>query len=220
MTKGCMLEDHSRLQHSIHITGVLVQDGLEHMRIGQETNGPELYSHVWRRTGEQNHPSMTVERHQQFGGSFMFWAGVMFDCRMPLVPIDCMPLVPIDCCSVWEQHPPTHSKWFCRDCSRRVHSTGQPHRALSVQQYLVEHGIRRMDWPACSPDMNCIEHAWSFLWRAISNRPHHPLTIQELRNAALEEWDNLHKESLNALVLSMPRRIQECLRVHGGPTHY
>ncbi|KAJ4431885.1 hypothetical protein ANN_20491 [Periplaneta americana] len=86
------------------------------------------------------------------------------------------------------------------------------HHAHSVQRYLVEHGIRRMDWPACSPDMNCIEHAWSFLRRAISNRPHHPLTIQELRNAALEEWDNLPQESLDALVLNMPRRIQECLR--------
>ena len=96
----------------------------------------------------------------------------------------------------------------------------RPHCARSVQWYLVEHGIWRMDWPACSPDMNCIEHAWSFLRRAISNRPHHPLTIQELRNATLEEWDNLPQESLNALVLSMPRRVQECLRVCGGPTHY
>ncbi|KAJ4452351.1 hypothetical protein ANN_03884 [Periplaneta americana] len=132
---------------------------------------------VWRRTGERNHPLMTVERHQQFGGSILFWAGVMFGRRTPL------------------------------------DDNARPHRAHSVQRYLVEHGIRRIDWPSCSPDMNCIEHAWSFLRRAISNRPHHPLTIQELRNAALEEWDNLPQESLDALVLSMPRRIQECLRV-------
>ena len=36
------------------LTGVLVQDGLEHMIIGHETNGPELYSqtkcHFGRRT--------------------------------------------------------------------------------------------------------------------------------------------------------------------------
>ena len=30
---------------------------------------------------------MTVERHQQFGGSILFWAGVMFGRRTPLVPI-------------------------------------------------------------------------------------------------------------------------------------
>ncbi|KAJ4437742.1 hypothetical protein ANN_17888 [Periplaneta americana] len=40
---------------------------------------------VWRRTGERNHPSMTVERHQQFGGSILFWAGVMFGRHTPLV---------------------------------------------------------------------------------------------------------------------------------------
>ncbi|PSN52824.1 hypothetical protein C0J52_09686 [Blattella germanica] len=39
-------------------------------------------------------------------------------------------------------------------------------------------------------------------------------------NAALEEWDNLPQESLNALVLGIPRRIQECLRVRRGLTRY
>ena len=41
---GLYARRYSRFQHSVHITVVLVQDGLEHLRIGHETNGPELYS--------------------------------------------------------------------------------------------------------------------------------------------------------------------------------
>ena len=54
-----------------------------------QTQHPDNNSiRVWRRTGERNHPLMTVERHQQFGGSIMFSAGVMFGRRTPLVPIE------------------------------------------------------------------------------------------------------------------------------------
>lgn len=174
---------------------------------------------VWRRTGERNHPSMTVERHQQFGGSILFWAGVMFGRRTPLVSIEGNMTAAVYENNILQPIVSGFAETVGEGFTLQD-DNARPHRAHSVQRYLVEHGIRRMDWPACSPDMNCIEHAWSFLRRAISNRPHHPLTIQELRNAALEEWDNLPQESLDALVLSMPRRIQECLRVRGGPTRY
>ncbi|KAJ4450662.1 hypothetical protein ANN_02091 [Periplaneta americana] len=162
---------------------------------------------------------MTVERHQQFGGSILFWAGVMFGRRTPLVSIEGNMTAAVYENNILQPIVSGFAETVGEGFTLQD-DNARPHRAHSVQRYLVEHGIRRMDWPACSPDMNCIEHAWSFLRRAISNRPHHPLTIQELRNAALEEWVNLPQESLDALVLSMPRRIQECLRVRGGPTHY
>ncbi|GFU96344.1 transposable element Tcb2 transposase [Trichonephila clavipes] len=41
----------------------------------------------------------------------------------------------------------------------------RPHRANLVQDSLFEEGIVRMEWPACSPDMNPIEHVWDALGR-------------------------------------------------------
>ncbi|GFW31472.1 transposable element Tcb2 transposase [Trichonephila clavipes] len=39
----------------------------------------------------------------------------------------------------------------------------RPHRAILVEDFLFEEGIVRMEWSACSPDMNTIEHVWDAL---------------------------------------------------------
>ena len=44
------------------------------------------------------------------------------------------------------------------------------HRARITNRYLEQAAIVRLDWPARSPDLNPIEHAWDMLQKAISSR--------------------------------------------------
>ncbi|GFS55684.1 DUF1758 domain-containing protein [Trichonephila clavipes] len=53
----------------------------------------------------------------------------------------------------------------------------RPHHANLVEDFLFEEGIVRMEWPACSPDMNPIEHVFDALGRRFADRqPPHKLS--------------------------------------------
>ncbi|GFV30482.1 transposable element Tcb2 transposase [Trichonephila clavipes] len=41
----------------------------------------------------------------------------------------------------------------------------RPHRAGIVEEYLEDHGLERMEWPARSPDLNPIEHLLGLSWQ-------------------------------------------------------
>ncbi|UYV63374.1 hypothetical protein LAZ67_2003876, partial [Cordylochernes scorpioides] len=73
--------------------------------------------------------------------------------------------------------------------------------------------IRRMDWPARSPDLNQIEHVWDALGRRIRARHPSPRTLVELRTALLEEWGLLPLDLLQSLVNRMRARCETLIAV-------
>jgi hypothetical protein len=89
-----------------------------------------------------------------------------------------------------------------------------------TRNFLQEREIQVMEWPALSPDLNPIEHVWDQLDRRVHKRRNPPLTIQELTQALIEEWESIPQESLRRLVRSMPRRCEEVIRIRGGHTQY
>ena len=76
-----------------------------------------------------------------------------------------------------------------------------------------------MEWPARSPDLNPIEHAWDMLQTAVSSRPVQPASVQELRQALLEEWDQIPQYKTRRLISSMQRRCQAVIEARGHITH-
>ncbi|GFV11219.1 transposable element Tcb2 transposase [Trichonephila clavipes] len=96
----------------------------------------------------------------------------------------------------------------------------RPHHANLVEDFIFEEGIVRMEWPACSTNMNLIEHVWDALGRQVAGRQPPPQTLQELERALLEEWDRIPQLVINSLIDSMPQRCSTLLAVCGNPTPY
>ncbi|GFX23013.1 transposable element Tcb2 transposase [Trichonephila clavipes] len=96
----------------------------------------------------------------------------------------------------------------------------RPPRANLVEDFLFEEGIVRMEWPACFPDMDPIEHVWDALGRRVAGRQPPPQTLQELERALLEEWDRIPQLVINSHIDSMPQMCSTLLAVRGNLSPY
>ncbi|GFX03584.1 transposable element Tcb1 transposase [Trichonephila clavipes] len=77
-----------------------------------------------------------------------------------------------------------------------------------------------MDWPAYSPDLNPIEHAWDMFGRRIAARQPPPACLPELRRVSLDEGCNIPQDQIDNMLLNMPRRYKACIASSRRHTPY
>src|SRR2546423_13698210 len=102
------------------------------------------------------------------------------------------------------------------------------HTAHVTQHYLQQQGFVVMKSPPCSPDMNPIEHLWAVLKRELFR--HFPETSDlpggpDAVKGALAErlaivWADIGTDTMNALIDSMPTRVQALIDAKGWYTKY
>jgi transposase len=102
------------------------------------------------------------------------------------------------------------------------------HTARIIKNWLTDMGIKVMEWPPYSPDLNPIEHVWRHLKEWVNE--HHPeletLTgndemIKECMVKALQEgWNALKDELFEELIKSMKRRMEAVIKAKGWYTKY
>ena len=94
------------------------------------------------------------------------------------------------------------------------------HRAKKVNTLLSEKGIRLLDWPGNSPDLNPIENLWAIVKLEAQNRD--CTTIEKMTQAIINIWfsEPKMKHHCSKLVDSMPKRVKEVIRKRGGHIKY
>ncbi|GFU79013.1 transposable element Tc1 transposase [Trichonephila clavipes] len=95
-----------------------------------------------------------------------------------------------------------------------------PRRSIEVSDALQSENILHMQWPAYFPDLNPIEHAWDTPGRRVAQRTIPLHSVQELKTASREEWDNIPLGLFDSLMKSMENRCKMCISVHGQHTSY
>ena len=174
---------------------------------------------VWRRPGER-YVDATIREHDRYGGgSLMVWGGFSTHHRTPLHIVNgrlngvayrdtiLRPLVLPALQAVG------NGAIFMDD-------NAPCHRAAVATTFLQQQGVVRMNWPARSPDLNPIEHAWDVLGRRVRALNPPAATLQELGQHLQQEWQAIPQATLRGLVESMRRRCTAVLNVNGGHTRY
>ena len=95
----------------------------------------------------------------------------------------------------------------------------RPHVARVCQDFLANNNIAPLAWPPYSPDLTRIEHMWDEL-DMVRKRRNPPATLAQLRNALIDEWNNIPMRTVNALVNSIQRRIRAATAAREGHTRY
>ena len=95
-----------------------------------------------------------------------------------------------------------------------------PHRSLLIRNFKQQSGLRTIDWPAMSPDLNPIENVWSLLKKNVRRRLKATDDIQSLKDLLKREWDNLSQTTIDSIIESMPSRVRSVIGNSGGNTKY
>lgn len=174
---------------------------------------------VYRRVGERLAPNCILQVRPFGGGGLMVWGGICGDVKTRLVVIrgnmnaqryrdDILQPVVVP----FMQQQPAGIVY--------QHDNARPHTAMLTQNFLNDANIQVLPWPACSPDMNPIEHLWDHLNRQVRNRPVPPVNLQELEQCLLDEWQRIPPNVIRRLTSSARRRVLACIDAHGGHTRY
>jgi transposase len=92
------------------------------------------------------------------------------------------------------------------------------HKSNLTRQWFAQHGVNVMEWPAQSPDLNPMENAWSVLKGRLEKEEIHGKEL--LMQRAQELWMTTDIDIINKLIASMPNRVSQVIKNHGGPIDY
>ena len=172
---------------------------------------------VYRRKGERFCDPCILQKDRFGGGGVMVWAAIRHGWKSQLVFINENLMAQRYIDSILGHVIPYFA---ANPLLAFMHDNARPHVARACQEFLNEHNVRVLPWPALSPDLNPIEHLWDILGQRIRRRHMQPQRHHELRNALLGEWQNIPQNTINALITSMPRRIAAVSAAKGGHTRY
>ncbi|GFV06843.1 transposable element Tcb2 transposase [Trichonephila clavipes] len=142
------------------------------------------------------HQSNTVERHSYRGGGILVWAGISLGGHTDLHVFHGGTVTGLRYRDeILDPYVRPYAAAIGNDFIL-MDDNARPHRARIVEEYLENHGLERMEWPARSPDLNPTEHLWEHLWSSL------PIPVS----------DNL--------INSMGNRCRQCIQVRGGHIPY
>lgn len=92
------------------------------------------------------------------------------------------------------------------------------HRSTVTNNWKNEYEITSIDWPSNSPDLNPIENVWEILKRKVAKV--NISTKEEFIKCIEDKWNEIDQETINNIIDSMPKRINDVINVNGDNINY
>ncbi|GFV89282.1 transposable element Tcb2 transposase [Trichonephila clavipes] len=169
---------------------------------------------IWREQRTRYHQSNTVERHSYRGGGILVWAGISLGGHTDLHVFHGGTVTGLRYRDeILDPYVRPYAAAIGNDFIL-MDDNARPHRAGIVEEYLEDHGLERMEWPARSPDLNPIEHLWDYLGREVAALNPPPRSLHELKQGLLCVWSSLPIPVSDNLINSMGNQCRQCIQLN------
>ncbi|EYB96308.1 hypothetical protein Y032_0151g2804 [Ancylostoma ceylanicum] len=179
-------------------------------------DGPDGVKSYWR---DLRKNPIVFSRRNFGGGSLMVWGAFCAASKLEIAFVSCR----MDSAE-YQGTLQRHLLPFLRGRRLLKYTFQQDNAAVHVSQstktWLSENRVNLMDWPACSPDLNPMENLWGIIARKVYSNHRQFQTIDDLKTAVIEAWEDVEDDTLKNLVNSMPNRLFEVASRQGGPIDY
>lgn len=176
---------------------------------------------VWRKSHEKHARDCIAPSFKSGRTSVMVWGAFSGFDKSPLVPIPSNMRTASDFVNL--VYEGTFSGFYFMHDDREqmiLMEDGAPvHRSLLPLQWREAHGVKKLNWPANSPDLNPIENVWKIVKDLLR---HHgrPRNKEEMVQTIQSVWDTIPLEQLHTFIGSMPDRMQAVILAQGGSTRW
>ncbi len=82
--------------------------------------------------------------------------------------------------------------WYLMQDNDRAHTSKE------TIKWLKDHGVQVIEWPAFSPDLNCIENLWGLMKRQVEEVD--PTEPKRFEGEVMKIWDDITHELLESFI--------------------
>lgn len=182
-------------------------------------DGPEGWSSYWHDLRKED---ITMSKRKFQGGSVKIWIGFSY-AQKASIGTYTGPFTSKKYIKLLSKHfiPLYHN--LSENCDNDVlfqQDNDSRHKSEATMEWLDEHGVSLLDWPANSPDLAPAENIFGILARAVYAEKSSYNTKGELEDAIRACWDDMDQGLIQHTIDSLHQRMIDVIAVGGHSTSH